>query len=172
MQDQLFPDDDSAEAVKMEPIGAATSTRVTVFTDGACSKNPGPGGWGWAVPDGPWARGAEAASTNQRMELTAVLEAIRALPDPIEVVSDSTYVVNCFRDKWWAGWRRRNWRNSKNEPVANRDIWEPLLDEALGRDITFRWVKGHSGDPMNEVVDQLAVESARTQTTACGDVPA
>lgn len=148
------------------PEGA---TRTVVYTDGACSKNPGPGGWAWAVPDGPWARGAEAASTNQRMELTAVLEALRALDGAIEVVSDSTYVVNCFRDKWWAGWRRRNWRNSQNKPVANRDLWEPLVELVLAGDVTFRWVKGHNGEPMNDLVDRLAVESARTQTAATGD---
>jgi ribonuclease HI len=82
-------------------------------------------------------------------------------PGPIEVVSDSTYVVNCFRDRWWAGWRAKGWVNSKKQPVANRDLWEPLVDlvEAHGA-VTFRWVKGHSGDPMNDLVDRLAVEEA------------
>jgi ribonuclease HI len=142
----------------------AGSFRTVVYTDGACSGNPGPGGWAWAVPDGAWARGAEAQSTNQRMELQAVLEAVRALDGSLEVVSDSTYVVNCFRDKWWAGWRRRDWRNSQNKPVANRDLWEPLIELVLARDVTFRWVKGHATDPVNGFVDRLAVESARTQT--------
>jgi len=140
--------------------------RITVYCDGACSGNPGPGGWAWAVPGGRWTRGADPATTNQRMELTAVLEAVRALPGALEVVSDSTYVVNCFRDRWWAGWRKRNWRNSQNKPVANRDLWEPLIDLVLGRDIRFRWVKGHGSDPVNAFVDGLAVESARTQTAA------
>ena len=84
------------------------------------------------------------------MEITAVLEALRdhAGVGPIEIVSDSTYVVNCFRDRWYDGWRRRGWKNSQRQPVANRDLWEPLLDLALadGPEITFRWVKGHSGD--------------------------
>jgi uncharacterized phage-like protein YoqJ len=103
------------------------------------------------------------------MELTAALEAVGALPGRLEVVSDSTYVVNCFRDRWWEGWRRRGWRNSKKEPVANRDLWEPLVDlvEARG-DVTFRWVKGHGGDPMNDLVDRLAVEAALTQAGRTG----
>ena len=162
----------AAEVADVAPVPAVVSpgaARTIVYTDGACSKNPGPGGWAWAVPGGRWARGADASTTNQRMELAAVLEALRALPGALEVVSDSTYVVNCFRDKWWAGWRRRNWRNSQNKPVANRDLWEPLVELALARDVTFRWVKGHNGEPMNDLVDRLAVESARTQTAAAGE---
>jgi ribonuclease HI len=135
-----------------------------VYTDGSCLGNPGPGGWAWVVPDGAYASGAEPRTTNQRMEITAVLEALRALggAEPIEVVSDSTYVVNCFRQRWWEGWFRRGWRNSQGRPVANRDLWEPLFELALGdeRTVTFRWVKGHSGDPWNDEVDRLAVEAA------------
>ena len=138
--------------------------QTVAYTDGACLGNPGPGGWGWAVPGGRYASGAEAASTNQRMEITAALEAVRALDGRLEIVSDSTYVVNCFRDRWWEGWLRRDWRNSKKEPVANRDLWEPLIDLVRARgDVTFCWVKGHSGDPMNDLVDRLAVEAAVTQ---------
>ena len=85
-----------------------------MYTDGACSGNPGPGGWAWAVPGGAFASGAEARTTNQRMEITAALEAVRARCDgPLEVVSDSTYVVNCFRDRWWEGWMRRGWLNRR-----------------------------------------------------------
>ncbi len=143
-------------------MSSAAAPGTVVYTDGACSGNPGPGGWAWAVPGGAQAFGADPATTNQRMELTAALEAIRALPGPLEVVSDSTYVVNCFRDRWWEGWMKRGWRNSKKEPVANRDLWEPLIDLVLARgDVTFRWVKGHSEDPMNDLVDQLAVEAAQ-----------
>ena len=84
---------------------------------------------------GAYASGAEAHTTNQRMEITAALEALRALtpdaPDGIEVVSDSTYVVKCFTDGWWRGWQRRGWKNSQNKPVANRDLWEPLIELAL-----------------------------------------
>jgi ribonuclease HI len=85
------------------------------------------------------------------------------------VVSDSTYVVNCFKQRWWAGWRARGWRNSRGEPVANQDLWRPLVDEIVDRrrgEIELSWVKGHSGDPMNELVDRLAVEAARLQRGA------
>jgi ribonuclease HI len=117
------------------------------------------------VPDGPYASGADAATTNQRMELTAALEAMRSLSGPLRIVSDSTYVVNCFRDRWYEGWKRRGWVNSQRKPVANRDLWEPLIDLFLERgDVEWGWVKGHSGDPMNDLVDQLAVEAALTQT--------
>ena len=139
---------------------------VIVYTDGACRGNPGPGGWAWAVPGGPFASGADPDTTNQRMEITAALEALsflttEATPD-IEVVSDSTYVVNCFNDRWWQGWQRRNWRNSQNKPVANRDLWEPLIELALASTarVTFRWVKGHSGDSWNDRVDELATAAA------------
>ncbi len=110
----------------------------------------------------PQGSGGEPRTTNQRMELLAVLEALRSLgvgseAGPIEVVSDSTYVVNCFRDRWWVKWQRNGWKNSKKEPVANTDIWKPLVDLVNSGDVRFRWVKGHSGDPMNDLVDQLAV---------------
>ena len=142
-----------------------------VYTDGACLGNPGPGGWAWAVPGGPFASGAAAKTTNQRMEIQAALEAVRALDGPLVVVSDSTYVVNCFRDRWWEGWLKRGWVNTAKKPVANRDLWEPLI-EAVRADptrVTFRWVKGHSDDPSNDLVDRLAVEAARTQAGRTGE---
>jgi len=141
-----------------------------VFTDGACLGNPGPGGWAWAVPAGPYASGADPATTNQRMEITAVLRALESLPGPLLVMSDSTYVVNCFRDRWWEGWLRRGWRNSSGKPVANRDLWEPFLTLALDgtRPVRFDWVKGHSGDLMNDRVDQLANQAAATQRGVSG----
>ena len=146
--------------------------RTHVYTDGACSGNPGPGGWAWAVPGGAFASGSAAHTTNQRMEIFAALEALYAIDGPVLVVSDSTYVVNCFKDRWYEGWKRRNWTNSQKKPVANRDLWEPLIDRYLARgDVTFRWVKGHSGDPMNDLVDALAVEACRSQSSRSGDVP-
>jgi ribonuclease HI len=149
--------------------GGGSEAATVVFTDGACQGNPGPGGWAWAVPDGPYASGHATRTTNQRMEVTAVLEALRALPGPLQVWSDSTYVVNCFRDRWWEGWLRRGWVNSARKPVANRDLWEPLIDLYRERgDVTFRWVKGHSGNAMNDLVDELAVVAARTQTSTAG----
>ncbi len=148
---------------------SAADPPTLAYTDGACSGNPGPGGWAWAVPGGPYASGAAAATTNQRMEITAALEAVRAIDGRLEIVSDSTYVVNCFRDRWHEGWVRRGWKNSKREPVANRDLWEPLVALVVERgDVTFRWVKGHSGDPMNDLVDRLAVEAAMTQQGRSG----
>ena len=107
------------------------------------------------------------------MEIQAVLDAVRTFEGPLEVVSDSTYVVNCFRDRWWEGWLARGWLNKAKKPVANRDLWEPLIDEYRrdpGR-IRFTWVKGHSDDPMNDLVDRLAVEAARTQQPRRGDHP-
>ncbi len=141
-----------------------------VYTDGSCLGNPGPGGWAWAVPDGPFASGAEPSTTNQRMEITAALEALRSVPGAVLVVSDSTYVVNCFRDRWWEKWRRRGWRNSAGQPVANRDLWEPLVALAVedDRPVRFSWVKGHSGDVMNELVDALATEAAASQSGVSG----
>jgi len=134
---------------------------VVVYTDGACSGNPGPGGWGWAVaPDGsPSGAGGDPRTTNQRMEITAVLEALRTLggDGPVVVVSDSTYVVNCFRDRWYVRWEANGWRNAKKQPVANADLWRPLVELVRNGDVSFRWVKGHSGDRLNDLVDQLAV---------------
>jgi len=137
------------------------SSITEAFTDGACRGNPGPGGWAWAVLDGAQGSGHDPATTNQRMEIRAALEAVRALPGPLVVVSDSTYVVNCFKNSWWTGWHARGWLNSAKKPVANRDLWEPLIDLVTARgDVTFRWVKGHSGHPMNDLVDRLAVEAS------------
>ena len=140
----------------------AAAGALEVWTDGACSGNPGPGGWAWATRDGRQDSGGEAATTNQRMEIRAALEAVRALPGPLVVVSDSTYVVNCFRDGWWKGWLARGWVTSAKKPVVSRDLWEPLITLVNERgDVSFRWVKGHSGDPMNDLVDALAVEQSR-----------
>jgi len=139
----------------------SVKSRIVVYTDGACSGNPGPGGWAWAVEGGAFASGAVPHTTNQRMEITAALEALRALSDPLEVVSDSTYVVNCFKQRWHQGWRANGWKNSQRKPVANRDLWEPFIELALERNVTFRWVKGHGTDRMNQLVDELAVEAAQ-----------
>ncbi|WP_203433704.1 ribonuclease H family protein [Jiangella asiatica] len=138
---------------------------VEVFTDGACSGTPGPGGWAWAVDRDRFAAGSERSTTNQRMEIRAALEAVRALSGPLVVVSDSAYVVNCFRDGWWRNWRARGWVTSARTPVANRDLWEPLIDLIDDRgDIVFHWVKGHSGHPMNDLVDELAVAAKLAQS--------
>ena len=158
----LFDDDflaDPEASVGGAPSGEPVAA-TTVYTDGACSGNPGPGGWAWVVPDGAFAAGFEAGTTNQRMEVTAALEALRALDGPVLIVSDSTYVVHCFRDHWWRNWIRRGWKNKNRQSIANRDLWEPLVDLVQDRgDVTFQWVKGHSGDRWNDEADRLAVEA-------------
>lgn len=147
--------------------------QLVIYTDGACKGNPGPGGWGWAVsPEGePNGSGGDPATTNQRMEIYAALDALRTYstlatddgaPMPITIVSDSTYVVNCFTDRWWVKWQKNGWKNSKKEPVANDDLWRPLIELVQAGDVTFQWVKGHSGDRMNDLVDALAVAAVPT----------
>ena len=142
-----------------------------VYTDGACRGNPGPGGWGWVMPDGPYAAGAAADTTNNRMELQAVLEALGALEgsDPVEVRTDSRYIVDCFDQRWWVNWRRRNWRNASGKPVKNQDLWVPLIEAVLARGVALRWVKGHGGDPWNDAADLLATDAADTQRDRRGD---
>ncbi|MEJ2889568.1 ribonuclease H family protein [Actinomycetospora aeridis] len=144
------------------PDMPAAEGALEVWTDGACSGNPGPGGWAWATRDGRQDSGGAPGTTNQRMEIQAALEAVRALDGPLVVVSDSTYVVNCFRDGWWKGWIARGWTTSAKKPVVSRDLWEPLITMVNDRgDVSFRWTKGHSGDEMNDLVDRLAVEQSK-----------
>ena len=118
----------------------------TVMHRRGVPREPRPRRLGVGGPRRTWANGFDPDTTNQRMELMAVLDALRTIEGPVEVVSDSTYVVNCFRDRWWEGWLKRGWKNSKKEPVANRDLWEPLVELYRGREeeITFTWVKGHA----------------------------
>jgi hypothetical protein len=105
------------------------------------------------------------------MEIRAVLELTRAVDGPLVVVSDSTYVVNCWRDSWWRGWLAKGWKNSQRKPVANRDLWEPLVEVFRDRpDFSMEWVKGHGGDPMNDLVDRLAV-AASYERSGSGDGP-
>jgi len=147
-----------------------TST-TTVYTDGACSGNPGPGGWAWAIPEGRWRSGFEAASTNQRMELTAVLDACEQLDGRLVIISDSTYVVNCWRDRWYVSWMAKGWKNSQRQPVANRDLWEPLVAHFQSGRLIMKWVKGHSDDPMNDLVDRLAVRACVERRGGGGERP-
>ena len=151
-------------------VSADPLALMIAYTDGACSGNPGPGGWAWAVDGGPSDSGGEIASTNQRMEVQAVLEALRVLLPAsgagvgrVRIVSDSTYVVNCFKQSWFAKWERNGWRNSQKQPVANQDLWKPLvaLVKVNMDRIEFVWVKGHSGNTMNDFVDRLAVAAAK-----------
>ncbi|GAA3682202.1 hypothetical protein GCM10022237_46270 [Nocardioides ginsengisoli] len=130
---------------------------IEVYTDGACERNPGGrGGWGWVVDEDTFGLGGDPSTTNQRMEIRAALEAVRAVPGSLTVWSDSRYVVDCLTKVWWKAWETNGWKNSKKQPVANRDLWEQLIEATSGRTITFRWVKGHSGVQLNEVADRLA----------------
>jgi ribonuclease HI len=136
------------------------SELVEIWTDGGCKPNPGPGGWAAILRFGAHEReltGAEAATTNNRMELTAAAAALEALTRPCRVVlhTDSEYLRNGVT-RWQTGWVRRNWRNAAGDPVANMDLWRRVLDAAKGHTIDWRWVRGHSGDAMNERADVLA----------------
>jgi ribonuclease HI len=146
--------------------------RTTVYTDGACHGNPGPGGWAWAIPGQRGRSGYAPRTTNQRMEIQAALDAIQAVPGPLLVVSDSTYVVNCITHRWYAGWLRKGWRNVAGRPVANQDLWRPFvtLITADPQQYRFRWVKGHSADPFNQLVDTLATEACLAQKAWEGDL--
>lgn len=135
---------------------------LDVYTDGACSGAPGPGGWAWAADSGNLQdSGYEPLTTNQRMELRAALEAVQSLGARYRVIiySDSAYLINCFEQQWYYGWRKRDWRTSEGKPVSNRDIWEPLIDVVLKYQVTFVKVKGHSGNVGNDYVDKLAVQA-------------
>jgi ribonuclease HI len=129
---------------------------TVAYTDGACERNPGGrGGWGWVVDKNTFGLGGDPSTMNQRMEIRAALEAAHALPQPLTVWSDSKYVVDCFAWGWWRKWQANGWKTQKKQPVANRDLWEPLVDVA-SIDVTFQWVKGHSGVKLNEAADRLA----------------
>jgi ribonuclease HI len=134
--------------------------RLEVFTDGACRGNPGPGGWGALLRWGTTERelwGGEPHTTNNRMELTAVIEALRALtrPTDIWVHTDSTYVKQGI-EQWIIGWKKNGWKTAAKEPVKNADLWRALDDARTPHSIEWRWVKGHSGHEGNERADALA----------------
>lgn len=135
---------------------------LDVYTDGACSGNPGPGGWAWAADSGNLQdSGYEPLTTNQRMELRAALEAVQSLGARYRlcVVSDSAYLINCFEDRWHQSWERGRKKNGNGGPISNWDLWEPLIEAVLRHRVQFRKVKGHSGDPGNDYVDALAVKA-------------
>lgn len=133
---------------------------VELFTDGACRGNPGPGGWGVLLRYGDRERelfGGETATTNNRMELRAAIEGLRALREPcvVTLTTDSTYVMKGITE-WLAGWKQRNWRTAAKKPVKNADLWRELDGEAARHTIQWHWVKGHSGHAGNERADALA----------------
>lgn len=148
---------------KPEAGPAASSPVVEIFCDGACSGNPGPGGYGAILRYNGHEKeisGGEAQTTNNRMELTAAIEALRRLTRPCRVVltTDSQYLVKGMTE-WIAGWQRKGWRNSKKEPVLNRDLWEELASLASRHSMEWRWVRGHAGHAENERCDTIAREA-------------
>ncbi|MGB7654716.1 MAG: ribonuclease HI [Novosphingobium sp.] len=138
--------------------------RIEIFTDGACKGNPGPGGWGAVLRAGGHEKelsGREGATTNNRMEMTAVIEALKALKNPsdVQLYTDSRYVIDGIT-KWIHGWQKNGWKNSQKKPVLNADLWLALLEAKRPHKVTWHWVRGHSGHPENERADVLASNAA------------
>lgn len=144
---------------------AETLKKVTVYADGACSGNPGPGGWGAILRWGDTTKeifGYEFLTTNNQMELMAVIEALKTLKTKckVEIFTDSQYVKNGITE-WIHNWVRKSWRKNNNEPVKNVDLWQKLYKEAQKHDIIWHWVRGHSGNKGNEIADALAVKGKK-----------
>ncbi|MCD8328975.1 MAG: ribonuclease HI [Ruminococcus sp.] len=143
---------------------------VIMYTDGACSGNPGPGGYGTILKYGNHTKelsGGEESTTNNRMELSAVIAGLSALKEPCKVLvySDSKYVVDAISLGWAESWKARGWKKSNKEPALNVDLWEKLLALINIHDVTFYWVKGHAGQPENERCDALAVAESKNFAT-------
>ena len=137
--------------------------KIELFTDGACSGNPGPGGWGAILRYNGHEKelcGGEAETTNNRMELTAVIEGLSALKEPceIELFTDSKYVCDAVVKRWVYSWKANGWKKADKKPALNVDLWEKLLELLDTHKINFNWIKGHAGHPENERCDTLAVE--------------
>ncbi len=135
---------------------------VTLYTDGACSGNPGPGGWGAILEYGGLRKelsGGEDSTTNNRMELTAVIRGLQALKEPcvVTLYSDSKYVISALQKGWAKGWRSRGWVKGDKQPALNPDLWETLLSLAEVHSLRCHWVKGHADNPMNNRCDAMAV---------------
>jgi ribonuclease HI len=142
---------------------------VTIYTDGACSGNPGPGGWGAILMMGPHSKelsGFAPQTTNNRMEIQAAISALKALTRPckVKLYSDSAYLVNAFRQNWIPNWLRNGWVNSKKEPVENQDLWKELLRTAEPHQIEWIKVKGHAENPYNNRCDELARAAIKAGT--------
>lgn len=140
---------------------AATLRDVTIYTDGACSGNPGPGGWGAVLMAGDRVKelsGYDPVTTNNRMEITAAIEALRALKVPcrVKLYSDSAYLVNAFRQRWLENWQRNGWVNARKQPVENQDLWQELLRVMALHQVEWIKVKGHADNPHNNRCDELA----------------
>ncbi|HYM19380.1 MAG TPA: ribonuclease HI [Candidatus Kapabacteria bacterium] len=139
---------------------------VTIYTDGACSGNPGPGGYGIILLNGDHHRkelsGGYKLTTNNRMELLAVIVALESLKIPCDVKlhSDSQYIINAINEGWLENWISRNWRKADKKPVLNQDLWKRLVPLLDTHNVSFAWTKGHAGDPLNERCDELAVAAS------------
>jgi ribonuclease HI len=145
---------------------ATVPTAVTIYTDGACSGNPGPGGYGILLESGKHRKELSAGyqrTTNNRMELLAVIVALELLKRPCAVTlfSDSRYVVDAIQQNWLRGWQARGWQKADKEPVKNIDLWQRLLPLLNQHQVQLRWVKGHASNPGNNRCDELAVAAAR-----------
>jgi ribonuclease HI len=139
---------------------------VIIYTDGACSHNPGPGGWGAILIYGNHRKeisGASPNTTNNRMELTAAIEGLKALKEPcrVKLYSDSAYLVNCIQQQWYVKWQKNGWKNSKGEPVENQSLWIELLDLLQKHQVEFVKVKGHADNELNNRADELATSAIK-----------
>ena len=151
---------------KKSTVKESTMKTVTIYTDGACSGNPGPGGWGAILMYGGHKKelsGGEAQTTNNRMELTGVIAALEALKEPcaVELYSDSKYVIDGLGKGWAKGWRARGWVKSDKKPALNPDLWGKLLDLCEKHTVNLHWVKGHAENEFNNRCDQLAVAESQ-----------
>lgn len=140
-------------------------SEVVIYTDGACEGNPGPGGWAAVIDENVQRReltGGERQTTNNRMELTAVIRGLESLdgPSTVRIVTDSKYVADGMKS-WIHGWKRKGWKTASGSPVKNRDLWEELDRLASHHQVSWEWVKGHGGHPENELADSLAKEAIR-----------
>ncbi len=141
-------------------------TQLEIFTDGSCDTVSGRGGWGYLLRYGDeqkTASGFAADTTNNRMELTAAVEALTALkkPSAVTIITDSQYLKNAFTAGWLKNWQRNGWRTASKQPVKNKDLWLRLLELSATHELSWRWTKGHAGHAENELVDQLALQARR-----------
>ncbi len=138
---------------------------MRIYTDGACSGNPGPGGWAAVIPlktNNIILRGGKAQTTNNEMELRAVIEALKAIdsPDTIDIYTDSAYVEKAFNEKWIENWQKNSWKTANKDEVKNIDLWKELLEQTQKHKVNFIKVKGHSNDKFNNLCDKIAVEES------------
>jgi len=154
----------------MPDEAAGNVKKIEIFTDGACKGNPGPGGWGAILRMGKHEKemsGSDPQTTNNRMEMTAVVRALNALTEPCEVnvCTDSRYVIDGMT-KWIQGWQKKGWINASKQPVRNADLWHDLIEACRNHKVTWQWVRGHDGHVENERADKLASDAARAASSA------